>query len=497
MSPVRERALAAVVAAVLVLVATTVLWMQPGRSIGGRAWLDGVLVAVCFAIAAVTFSRYLDERDPEDLLIGSGFLMLGAQTTVFGLFWISSSPQWEGFALSSLAWDVGWLVAAACALLARPWWERRGRRPITAPVVLAGSAFVVLALDLLLVLFRHSLSRVRNVELRTTEAFATSSLLHWLLAAGTAGAFGVAAYRTWTGAKGRGGGLTAAAWIVAAFGQVAFLARPIGFRPIVMPADALPIGASALVFAGVLVRGRAEVSRMRRASDRADEIMGGRAEIAAMVSHEVRGPVSTIRGLAATARNQYERLSDGERREFLGLIEQESGRLLETATQASLGLKVDAATLAFDLRPQELEPVIAAGAGAAAVGDRPLRLSVDDGLRAAVDRRWFSEIVRQLIDNAAKFSPPETAIDLSARRDGTAIVVEVSDLGPGIDAEQREAVFEKFTTWRPEGYSEAAGSGLGLFICRGIVAEHGGDISIEDRAGGGTILRVRIPATED
>ena len=84
------------------------------------------------------------------------------------------------------------------------------------------------------------------------------------------------------------------------------------------------------VIVGFLAPQRSEASRARRATDRAQEIMGGRAEIAAMIAHEVRGPVSTVRGLAGTALSHYDRLDDDERRELLGLIEQESRRLLAT-----------------------------------------------------------------------------------------------------------------------------------------------------------------------
>ena len=99
--------------------------------------------------------------------------------------------------------------------------------------------------------------------------------------------------------------------------------------------------------------------------------MGGRAEIAAMIAHEVRGPVSTVRGLAGTALSHYDRLDDDERRELLGLIEQESRRLLATVTQASTALKVDAATVTYDIRPQGLGATVREGIATADVGTAP------------------------------------------------------------------------------------------------------------------------------
>jgi signal transduction histidine kinase len=102
-------------------------------------------------------------------------------------------------------------------------------------------------------------------------------------------------------------------------------------------------------------------------------------------------------------------------------------------------------------------------------------------------------VVRQLVSNAARYSPGGSPIEVSARRDGATGVIEVSDEGPGIPADMRERVFEKFPNWRPDGYVDQPGTGLGLFICRGIVAEHDGEIGVVDGPGGGTMLRVRIP----
>src|SRR4029079_15378670 len=113
---------------------------------------------------------------------------------------------------------------------------------------------------------------------------------------------------------------------------------------------------------------RSEAFRARRATDRAQEIMGGRAEIAAMIAHEVRGPVSTVRGLAGTALSHYDRLDDDERRELLGLIAQESTRLLRAVTQESTAVKVDPATVAYDIPPQGLAATVREGIATADLG---------------------------------------------------------------------------------------------------------------------------------
>ncbi|MGZ8652429.1 MAG: sensor histidine kinase, partial [Actinomycetota bacterium] len=262
--------------------------------------------------------------------------------------------------------------------------------------------------------------------------------------------------------------------------------------PLLLPADVLLPLAAALALLAFLAPQRAEASRARRATDRAQEVMGGRAEIAAMISHEVRGPVSTIRGLAGTALSHYDRLNDDERRELLDLIEQESRRLLATVTQASTALKIDAATVSYDIRTHDLGAAVREGIAAADVGTHPVTVDLAEG-QVDLDLRWIIEAVRQLVDNAAKFSPPDAPIHVVTRIEDGGATIEVVDRGPGIPPERRDDVFDKYPNWRPDGYEQAAGSGLGLFLVRGIVVGHSGQVDIVDAAGGGTMLRVRIP----
>jgi signal transduction histidine kinase len=349
-------------------------------------------------------------------------------------------------------------------------------------------------MDLILIVYRHSLPRARNVDLRVNGAFSLTSPLLWIVGGSAIALLLIAAWREWTA----GGDVRsphpwlAAAWTIAAAGQLVLLARPIPYRALLLPGDALSPLAAALALLAYLAPQRSEASRARRASDRAQEVMGGRAEIAAMISHEVRGPVSTIRGLAGTALSHYDRLDDDERRELLDLIEQESRRLLATVTQASTALKVDAATVSYDIRTHDLGAAVRDGVSAADVGTHPVTVDLAEG-QVALDLRWIVEAVRQLVDNAAKFSPPDAPIHVATLIDDGAATIEVVDHGPGIPPERRSDVFDKYPNWRPDGYEQEAGSGLGLFLVRGIVDGHNGHVGIVDAPGGGTMLRIRIP----
>jgi signal transduction histidine kinase len=463
----------------------------------GRAAIDGSLVAACLASAAVGITRYRSSGDTHPLFVAAGLLAIAAQTTLFDQHWIwsNATQPWTTTTLPALGWFVGWLVGATAFVLARPWWDRRGRAPLRAPLVLCITAAALVVPDLVLIVFRHSLPHAKSADVQTDGAFGSTSALLWIVGIATIAMLGVAAWRE---SHPFGDVHTARPWLTAAWSiaigaQIAVLAHSTSYRPLIVPADLLfPVVAVTALLA-FLAPQRTEASRARRATDRAQEVMGGRAEIAAMIAHEVRGPVSTVRGLAGTALAHYDRLTDDERREFLGLIEQESRVLLATVTQASTALKVDAATVRYQMHAHDLGATVREGLDAADVAGHPIEADIPEGIDVTLDRRWIAEAVRQLVDNAAKFSPAEAAIGIAARVDDHDVTIEVTDHGPGIPADRRDEVFGKYPNWRPDGYEEAVGSGLGLFLVRGIVGAHRGGVLIVDVPGGGTMLRVRLP----
>jgi two-component system sensor histidine kinase KdpD len=219
----------------------------------------------------------------------------------------------------------------------------------------------------------------------------------------------------------------------------------------------------------------------------------GRAAIVSKLAHEIRGPVSTLRGLASTALAHYDGLSDEERREFLGLIRHEAERLETTVEQIAVALRLDAGSLRFDIVRQDLAGVVTAAVRSLDLGEHPLELEVPPELEVPFDAKHVATVVGQVVRNAAMYSPPDAPISIMLRRDGPEAVVEVVDRGPGVPPQRREEVFERFAGWRPIGYEAAPGPGLGLFISRAIVERHGGTISIMDGPQGGTMLKVRFP----
>lgn len=227
------------------------------------------------------------------------------------------------------------------------------------------------------------------------------------------------------------------------------------------------------------------------------DAMVERAETASKLSHELKNPLMSIKGLASTAVSLFDRMEDVERKEFFQLIDDEAGRLKRIVEQAATALKVDAEQLGYDRVPHDLGALVEEVALAVPRSDHPMTVESEPGLQAAVDRRYLTETIEILIDNAVKFSPPDAPIDVTVRRNDREAVIDVADRGPGIPPERLGRVFERFGRWRPAGYEETPGAGLGLFIARAHVLAHDGAIEIVEREDGGTILRVTLPEESD
>jgi signal transduction histidine kinase len=464
----------------------------------------GVAAGLFGATAGLSAAGYRGSRDPRQLYLGLGAAVMATQLLVFGAAWPLYGPTnallgpSTGVADPLYAITFGWLVAGVCFLLQWPWRDRRGRAPARASIACVVVIAVVAVADLVIV-HRHP-----SITFTTANG---ESVMHlgmglWILGLVALSAVAAAGFRAW-----RVGGLSdevaGSALLLGSLSVVGLLltgAPSVGsgwWQAMTGWTWLLPMTSGALLFAALVLHGRSESTRMRRVTDRAEAVLDGRAEIASMIAHEVRGPASTVRGIATTSLTHYDRLTDDERREFLGMIEQESRRLMTTVDQMSLALKVDAGSLTYHMGATDLAQIALVAKEAAELGDHPVAGFTDASVMVWADRSRMVEVVRQLLDNAATFSPPQSTIQLVVRRDGPKAEVEVIDQGPGIPPEQRENVFKRFPNWRPPGYQEMPGTGLGLFIARGIVAEHSGEISIEGGPEGGTILRMRLPAWDD
>jgi signal transduction histidine kinase len=479
-----------------------------------------VVMAATFAVEAlvawVAFARFRGSRDPHALLLGAGFAVLAVQALWFGVGWplAHGTVAWAVIAGTSLAtyapspsanaapyhaWQIGWVVAGGAFVLANPWWERRGNRPWSARWVMGAVLALVLLGDLAIVLGgRHRtvtfFAPLESLSRANMQLVGVRGTLGWVLGIGAAGLLIFAALREWTAsASDPSRAWLSGAFLLAGALQVAVLAHPTPGTAFLQAADLLQPVVALVAFGWFLQDLGADASRSRRAEDRAEAVLAGRAEIASMIAHEVRGPVATVRGIAATSLTHHDRLTEAERREFLTMIEQESVQLLGAVDQMALGLKVDAGTLRFDLGPADLGEIVKAAAGDVEHGDRLVAVVTEDGVVVHADPLRLREAIRQLIDNALKFSPLDAPVTVRAVHEAGHGLVEIEDEGPGIPPERRAQVVERFPNWRPAGYEDRPGTGLGLFIAAGLLAGVRGEMAIGDGPHGGTMLRVRIP----
>jgi signal transduction histidine kinase len=130
----------------------------------------------------------------------------------------------------------------------------------------------------------------------------------------------------------------------------------------------------------------------------------------------------------------------------------------------------------------------------AAAQNRSICLSTQAIVPIMADRILIAVVIANLIDNALKYSPSESAVDISLEKSGAQAILEVADRGSGIRAAEKEDVFGKY--FRSTRNKPVPGAGLGLYLVKRITEMHGGSISIEDRPGGGCIFRVSFPIGE-
>ena len=220
-----------------------------------------------------------------------------------------------------------------------------------------------------------------------------------------------------------------------------------------------------------------------------------RAEFLAMVSHELRSPLMSVKGSADTLAAQSARLDPAEMRQFHRIIQDQTehmrgliGDLLDVA-------RIETGALPVDPEPVALRPLVDEAGELFRSGDakNPLDLELAADLPMVLaDRRRIVQVLGNLLSNAAAYSPEESPIVLTAVRDGVHVAVSVADRGRGISAELLPGLFRKFS--RGAGVE---GSGLGLAICKGIVEAHGGRIWAESGGPGlGARFTFTLPAVE-
>jgi signal transduction histidine kinase len=236
-------------------------------------------------------------------------------------------------------------------------------------------------------------------------------------------------------------------------------------------------------------------SALESVSEQLDSLTTAKADFIANVSHELRTPVTIAKGIAYVLRTPA--LGEEERDEFVGQLEASLEKLTALIDEMLAVADLDRGTLDLEVAESDLAPILRQAADElgrqyAAV---PLEIEVPQTLEGAADPMRFTEIVRQLLDNACRFSPPGEPVLLKGRAMDEGVLVSVTDRGEGLAREVASKAFEEpFTAGEEILRKERAGAGVGLHLARQLVIEHGGIMWADPLPAGGTRVSFVIPA---
>jgi two-component system sensor histidine kinase KdpD len=211
------------------------------------------------------------------------------------------------------------------------------------------------------------------------------------------------------------------------------------------------------------------------------------------VSHDLRTPLAAILGSADSLLDPYSRLDPENRRSLLENIRDEAERLNRLLRNLLEMTRLSAGALKVEKTPQPLEEPL--GSALARLGkrleDRKVEVRIpEDFPMVPMDGILIEQALFNLFENALKYTPARTPLEVTAARDETTAFVEVMDRGPGLAPGEEEIVFEKFHRGRD---AAGGGTGLGLAVARGILEAHAGKLTAFNRQGGGAVFRLELP----
>ncbi|HEY0603742.1 MAG TPA: ATP-binding protein [Herpetosiphonaceae bacterium] len=217
------------------------------------------------------------------------------------------------------------------------------------------------------------------------------------------------------------------------------------------------------------------------------------------VSHDLRTPLAVITGAASNLLDPTMSWDAGTQRAFAEAIASEADRLNRLVRNLLEMSRLEAGAFRRQRVPTEIGELLGETVQRLTSYLREYRLEIEiapDLPLVLVDAVQIDLVLSNLLENAAKFAPPQTGICVTARQIPGFVEVTVADQGPGVPAAMQERIFEKFYRGAPPEHGPG-GSGLGLTICQGIVEAHGGRIWVENRPEGGLCVHFTLPAPEN
>ena len=219
-----------------------------------------------------------------------------------------------------------------------------------------------------------------------------------------------------------------------------------------------------------------------------------RSDLVATVAHELRSPLTGVKGFVQALLNRWDKLNDEQKKLMLTTVAADSDRLSRLIAELLDVARIDTGRL--QLYPRPVDPTVITRRvveSVAAGTSRPVELEVAGEVpEVMVDPDKLTQVVTNLVENAVRHGEGRVAVRLEpaeAAPDAPGVRLVVADEGEGISPELRRRVFTKFWT-----SGERGGSGLGLYLVNGLVRAHGGAVAIGDAEGGGAQIEVLLPA---
>jgi signal transduction histidine kinase len=230
--------------------------------------------------------------------------------------------------------------------------------------------------------------------------------------------------------------------------------------------------------------------RARRRADR------DRSDLVSTVAHEIRSPLTTVKGFTSTLLTKWDRLADSQKKAMLAAVNADADRVTRLLSDLLDASRIDVGRLQLRTQvvdvPQLVRTVLAGRVAAGDPPDRFLLLAATGLPETWLDPDRVTQVVSNLVENAVRHGAGTVSVEVVPAKtaDGAeAVELTVADEGAGIDEVSRSRIFSRF--WRD---GRSGGHGLGLYIVKGIVEAHHGAIEVDAAPGGGARFRVLLPA---
>jgi len=256
-----------------------------------------------------------------------------------------------------------------------------------------------------------------------------------------------------------------------------------------LPSDEVLNAVAYLVAIGI-ERARSLEEASRAEAARQSEVL--KSALLDALAHDFKTPLTSIKAAITSLLGQSR--PDAER-ELMTIIDEEADRLNQLVAEVLEMVRIEAGKLHLEKRPLEVAEIVGATLAELkpALLGRPIDVRLQDALPAAdADFDFVQQVLRQLLDNALKYSPPGSPLTISARAGEGRIVVSVADRGSGIDEQEQRRIFDKFFRAREHRF-RVPGTGMGLAIAKGIVEAHGGKIWVTSEPGQGSVFSFSLP----